>query len=393
MEFRNFTPFPGLAYQSLDQYNSLYHTVALRQTMKILGDGSLIYPEEQEPLVVADEYFGEINQSSVRCESDLAPFKPKCDVLVVATAFAPSGAARRFSVSLRISSPVGDIPHVFGTGEKRTPGEVILDKTLSITGTRFWLRSIFANWELTDPDIISSLPVRYEYAYGGELKLHDQAGEKQALLDGRPPETVPLLRHTAVDTNPVGRGYVEDWLPDFARGGPISAPQIEDPNNPVRSIHVRYPAEGFGVITRAWLPRRSHCGTIDDAFAKSDKWLPEDFDFAYWNGAHPDLQLPYLQGDEVIELTNLSAGGYLRLELPGDHPYVLVRFEEGAIIPAPLHLDTLLIDTDRMQVNIVHRLLIAVQPKIRVLEARLLTKSQCAAAAGLLSSEEAPIGR
>src|SRR5947208_302181 len=106
MQFRNFTPFPALAYQSLDQHDNSYHTIALRQTLAIQPDGTLRYKDKQEELVVADEYFGELNRSSVKQESDLAPFKPKCDVIVVANAYAPGGRlAKAFDVKLRISAP------------------------------------------------------------------------------------------------------------------------------------------------------------------------------------------------------------------------------------------------------------------------------------------------
>ena len=379
MEFRNFTPFPALAYQALDQHDRLYHVVAMRQTLSIAGDGQLTYPNDQEPLAVEDEYFGEINLSSVRHESDLAPFKPKCDVILVATAHAPGGIpAPRFEARLRISEPSGRTPNV-ETDPATT--NIVLEKTLVITGPRFWQRSqVFRTWKLSNPEPIISLPVRYEYAYGGELKLEDAAGQQQAIESGDDPKSVPALRHTVVEANPVGRGFSEDWFLKATTLDRIPAPQIEDPVAPVTPFDQHYAPQGFGVITKAWLPRRQLAGTADEAFAKSDRWLPEDFDFAFWNGAHPDLQVPYLRGDEIVELTNLTADGEFQFHLPGHRPFVLVRYESGEIEPIAANLDTLIVDAEAGKVALVHRLIIPTDPAVRVVEARLITKSEWDAA-------------
>ena len=49
--------------------------------------------EEALGLQMADEYEGE-DGGSVKAESDLAPYKPKCDVLVRATARRPAAGRR-----------------------------------------------------------------------------------------------------------------------------------------------------------------------------------------------------------------------------------------------------------------------------------------------------------
>src|SRR5262249_5604726 len=53
--------------------------------------------------------------------------------------------------------------------------------------------------------------------------------------------------------------------------------------------------------------------------------LPQDFSYAFFNGAHPDLQVEgYLQGDEWVELENLSPRPKLRFQLPGVRPRITV---------------------------------------------------------------------
>ncbi len=368
MEYRNLTQFPSLAYEAVDQYDQEFHVAVMRITMEIGKDGALIIAEEQTPLVLTDEYYGELNKSSVKQESDLAPYKPKCDVIVIGTARAPDlKPVPRFEAGIRIS------------------GSFTLDKRLAITGPRHWEKRD-TGWVLTEPTPIASLPLRYEYAYGGEHRIErDQSTpheiEANHLLnpdqrrkhpDG--PDYAPLA-HAAYDHNPIGMGYAEDWYLEAKEIDRLPAPQIESPDEPVQEFGKHYTPQGLGVVTRAWLPRRDLCGTIDQAFVQSDGWLPRDFDFAFWNGAHPDLQVPWLQGNETIELFNIGEEP-LRLTLPGNKPYALARLEEGQITPLDFRLDTLLIDTDQRRLTLLYRLLVPKEPAVRVLEARLINKEE-----------------
>ena len=123
---------------------------------------------------------------------------------------------------------------------------------------------------------------------------------------------------------------------------------------------------------------------MDDTFVHSDSPLPEDFDFAFWNCAHPDLQMPHPMGNEEVTLTNLcphdskwatrdvKGNTLLRFILPGHNPFVLVRYEEGQMTPIAASLDTIIIEPEAGKVSCVYRLLIPVEPAVRVLEARLI---------------------
>jgi hypothetical protein len=181
-------------------------------------------------------------------------------------------------------------------------------------------------------------------------------------------------------------GFAEEWYLKAKKIKRVRAPQIDLPEDPVREFGKTCAAQGFGVITKGWLPRRTLCGTIDDAFIQSGNSLPEDFDFAFWNGAHPDLQVPWLAGNEEITLTNLcphnmpgatrdkSGNALLRFSLPGHQPFVLVRYEDGAMVPTQAELDTLVIEPDERKVSCVYRLLLTMEPAVRMLEARLIFK-------------------
>jgi hypothetical protein len=113
MEFRNLTPFGALCFGALDPGGREHRVVVLRACYELR-------PRPQEPgwfdacvldddppdLVLADRYTGEEGRSSLVCESDLAPYKPRCDVLVHGKAHAPEGrAAKSWSARVRLICP------------------------------------------------------------------------------------------------------------------------------------------------------------------------------------------------------------------------------------------------------------------------------------------------
>jgi hypothetical protein len=427
-----------MAYQALDQHEQRFHVVVLRSTSEIKIDGTLQFVPEQASLAVTDEYHGQSNKSSVRQESDLSPFKPRCDVIVIGTAYAPMGRpSRRFTAGIRINGPkrphplpprpqglnptMGPSAAALAAWEKEVAelranpvkGPVILDRLLAVYGPRWWENGAFNGWSLTTPEPIMSLPLRYEYAYGGEcrIELDDSAGkhvepkyrltaeQRRQHPDG--PDKAPVA-HRACESNPLGMGFAEEWYLKAKKIKRVPAPRIDLPDDPVREFGKPYPAQGFGVIARGWLPRRKLCGTIDDAFIQSGKPLPEDFEFSFLNGAHPDLQVPWLAGNEEFTLTNLcphnmpgttrDKGGntLLRFALPGHQPFVLVRYEDGAMAPTQAELDTLVIEPDEKKVSCVYRLLLPLEPAVRLLEARLIFKDTKAGRAESASGSRRP---
>lgn len=419
MEFRNCTRFPALAYEAFNQFGNELHVVALRVTFDLLPDYSLAFAAEQGGLVLDDEFFGDSGRSSVRQESDLAPFKPRCDVVVNGTAHAPGGIpAASFNAGIRITNSA--------------TGGVILEKNLTVAGPRWWKEN-GKGWEITAPEPIEKLPLRYEFAYGGENRIgidEPAAGkldEKDRLTpeerEQHPggPERAPAAQ-SVYEYNHLGMGFYEKWYLDATRceqpqentvpqkGGPggvqktgligaierlistsseapvqassipvrtLPAPQIESPDDPVKEIGKRYAPQGFGFINKIWLPRRKLFGTVDREFMGSGKRLPDDFDFAYWNGAHPDMQIPYLQGDETIELANLLPGAAsAKFTLPGYRAYLIAQVEGGLLMSRFLKIDTLIIDTDNRKITLVHRALLAKEAGVRVIETRVMNREE-----------------
>ncbi len=316
----------------------------------------------------------------------------------------------------------------------RMPGPILIDKQLMVTGPRWfvrraaplrWLGGLFKaasfgliggnGWHLSAPEPITHTPLRNEMAFGGECRIdvvdesagrvpkrHRLTPEQQAAHpDAEAPPEQHALAHEAFAPNPIGRGWTRDWYLKARRIKRLPAPQIEHPRHPIHERHFRLARRGklseqegadllagLGIRPKTHPERAKLVGTIDQAFIESEAWLPDDFDFAIWNAAWPDQQTDYLIGNEIIELTNLCAPGTpgavrdqqgntrLKLQLPGDLPFVLVRYEQGQIGELSTQLDTLIIDPEQRRLSCVWRATLDVEPEVRVLEARLLLKPE-----------------
>ncbi len=402
MEFRNLTPLHAMAFNAVDVPGNEIHVVALKATYRLEpmqsldSDGDthrcvLLSGDNAASLAMADEYEGETGTSSVKWESDLAPFKPKCDVLVRATAHAPNGTpAASWPVRVRVFDD----------------GNMVVDKGLRVTGPRSFTKG-WRGWKLGDPQPTTAVPVRWEQAYGGASRV--------MLAPGATGESAELELNEVCFTNPLGRGWLEKRFLDRATHksvvaslcassipGPlpkiaeIPAPQIEAWDIPITSLDVaehsasgldakqmkevvaRYATTpvGLGVVGRAWTPRLQFAGTYDETWHKT-RWPyhPVDHDFHYWNGAPADQQIEWPAPGLAFELANLALpehtrAGFLRARLPGHRALVALRFKSGEIVPLEMKLDTLLIDTEEMRVSATWRVVFPLQPAVRVCEAR-----------------------
>lgn len=452
MEFINHTPFPALAFAGVDSREQEFHVVVLRQTLTWNDADGLHFSDEQPPLCEADEFFGADMQGSVRQESDLCPYKPRCDVIVNATAYPPGrtdgSGSREFNIRLRVSRPGSSIPlppephglnplmaaspevmrswkaEIELAKQTKTPDQHLIDKTLVVTGERQFVRRTgllrFAaamarvgslgmirlpDWQLTAPQPARAIPVNLERAFGGQcrIEVHNKAANRLSKKQRLTPEQsevhpdAPLapLAHAAYPANVAGQGFTRAWYLDAVGVNAVAAPQIEYPGRPVTLAHFDSArigkldeseplVAGLGVRPKGHPERSKLVGTIDRAFIESDAPLPKDFDFAVWNAAWPDQQVDALRGDEQIELVNLctadtpcatqdaSRNVRLTLRLPGHLPFALVRFENGSIGELEARLDTVLIDPEQRKVSCVWRATLARQPRVRVLEMRMI---------------------
>ncbi|MGV1804224.1 DUF2169 family type VI secretion system accessory protein [Agrobacterium vitis] len=333
-ELINLTPFPNFRYYSRDNKDREFGIVIVKATYELDAAGHLVEAEEQAPMMFTDKCHGAVNVTALWHPSDLVPNKPATDLIVNATAHAPG------------AKPISD--WLCGI-TIRNGGAELLSKQLRVTGPRQWQpvwkrrlnereasewqqhRKLFDRWELSEPSPTTAVPLRYEYAFGGEV-------QKGLDDDGAP----------IFDTdhhNPLGRGKInQDWT-DHTQ--PVVAPQIEAPNDPIREPYKSYRPQSFGPIPPAWLPRRPLGGTYDEHWQESvwPAW-PADYSFAYHNSAHPDLVIkPYLRGNEQIILTGLThSTETYAIDLPGEQAIVDFVREDGTIEREKMHLDTVFLD-------------------------------------------------
>ncbi|OYO26550.1 DUF2169 domain-containing protein [Janthinobacterium sp. PC23-8] len=372
--FDNRTAHAASQFDMVDQFGAAFHVVVARVAYT-LGDcgadgmASLNALSLPAPLLTEDRHLDGDTQGGTVQESDFAPYKPRCDVIVNGAAHAPQGLAMgQFLVNLRVSA-----------GAK-----LLIDKTLQVCGERFFRRKSIVKrllqgcarvatlgllrpnpWRLSPHEKFVQLPLHYAFACGGQCRLDTRDGK----------------RHESCDSNPLGRGFARHWYLDAQQLTTVPAPRIFYPKQPCTAEQFWQgmagkdlpPPAGLAPIGRGWLPRRTLAGSIRE----KEQWdrdevpmLPEDFDFAYWNCAPADQQCAHLAGLEQFTLTNLCRHDHpaaradrigntvLRFALPQQALFLLLADAHDKLLVLRLKIDTVLIDTDAGTVELVWRAIV-----------------------------------
>ncbi len=136
-----------------------------------LASGRCVPDEVTPGVALMAEYEDEDNpaESGIEQPGELTLEKPKVDVLVKATAYAPGGVPTpEFEVGLRIAGVLDRRLRVIGPRVARwvPPKKWLTDKEKA-KGER----QEYPPPEFSDPLPIEKLPLRYQYAYGGKAKL------------------------------------------------------------------------------------------------------------------------------------------------------------------------------------------------------------------------------
>jgi hypothetical protein len=347
-EVRNHTPYPSQYFQMLDVNDEIFHVIVSRLTCdlnRLDENGAPALAGQQAALVDADQFYQQPNTSSCIQESDFAPYKPKCDIVLAhATAYAPQGRPQqRWPVGLRVGN---------------------WQKNLTVTGPR-QVKAAIVGWSATEPDKALAVPLRWEHAYGGTCLWPEQPeqGQKHKIKARYP-------------SNPIGSGWVDKAWFRHSRVTQIDAPQIELFDRPFGSVQAStrdYPAIGVGPVGRWWSPRREKAGTYDQEWQET-RWprLPKDFDFGYWNCAPEDQQIDYPKGGEDVVLSGFrpEENQPLHCQLPQPHLHSVLRMHSGPIVALPMRLDTLVLNMKDMTLSCVYRIQIAAKAQARVLELR-----------------------
>jgi hypothetical protein len=278
MELLNATGMPAGYTLGMQPDGRELLVVVVKGTFTIPQDGE--EPKlaaEQVPLVEADRFTGEPGFSAPLYESDYAPHKPRCDVLLNGSAYAPYGKpAKRVRVSLQVGP---------------------ISKSFDVVGNRVWKKWLcFVRATKPEPFIV--MPISYDNAFGGVDNTHKI--EK---------------KHRAYLRNPVGIGFHSNRKAQFVRDQPL--PNTEEPGKRIKKPHGKYNPMAFGPIGRSWPPRPKYAGTYDDDWLENVfPFLPADFDDAYYQSAPIDQQIDNLRGGEEIVLSNLTPRGRTAFCLP-----------------------------------------------------------------------------
>ncbi|WON76729.1 DUF2169 domain-containing protein [Serratia sp. UGAL515B_01] len=341
--FKNYSFFSALQYKGIDQNDTGFHVVVARVVydMKIEKNNqcALTLSSKQESLNYSDINYKDMSRSSVKYESDLAPYKPKTDIIINATAYSPHDQA---TPSFNVSVMIGNYK-----------------KSLRIHGPRSWLFTPLG-WSLGFPKPIKQLDITYEYASGGWYESEDKT--------------------IASPNNPLGMGWYPAEYLKTCKVTELPAPQIESETLPVVSIKELILPEGFGFFGRGWHGRIEYAGTYDNAWVENrHPYLPEDFNFRYWCGAHPTLQISHPKPcDNIpVELFGLLpaseiADQHIRIQIPVETLFIFFNTEFRLGITKDMILDTIIIDMNARKVFCSYRITLAEELNVTEIQLRYI---------------------
>lgn len=414
--FRDLTGRSALQFDALDAELQLFHVVVLKERYRLgppdaAGLSPMIADDAPPSLNDDDLPHDGDPRATIREESDLSPYKPHADVLVVGSAHAPgTRPVPSFIARLRLFSPKAKVPAAQDdVVSMRDSFDVLIDKPLLMHGQRWWVRTETppnaarsgdkpkaassgpADWRLTPAEPMQRCPLRYELAFGGQCRidvgspLADSVAVKHRLRDDQlaaHPDAAlerPLqpLAHEASWFNPAGTGFTRAWYLSATAPERLPAHRIDLAQQPVTVDdfwHVAVGREsvepaGFGPVERGWRPRVAWIGTRPPGPERiaAGLALNLDFDFRYWNCAPADQQCAPLHGGERLVLDNLwppehpasqtDAQGQRRVmfELPGRALMLMGVDGQGELHCHDPVIDTVLVDSDDAHVDICWR--------------------------------------
>jgi hypothetical protein len=325
LELFNLTPYVADRFLGMDA-DGLERLVVVVKATYTLEDvpsgGRPRLAATQQPLVVADQYAGEPDASSLLQASEIVATKPSADYAILGCAYPKGGRpAPEALVSVRVGP---------------------LRKGLLAIGERVWVKTL-GSIGPTAPRPFSRLPLVYERAYGG-----------------KDPSTTPAAWWP---DNPVGIGFrtKASRLPvDGAR-----LPNLEDPAARFTAPNERTRTVCLSPIPPSWSSRARHAGTFDQRWRRQRMPLPpSDFDARFHHAVPPDQVLPgFLAGGEPIVLAGVRPEGGYGFALPALHPEISIQVG-GAREAPPVQCDTLVVDCEAQRLTLVARASLVVQGRV-----------------------------
>lgn len=326
LQLENLTPFAAAT--------TVYANAQGVDTLQIVVKGSFdIGPslhlcEAQPEPVVADEYWGEPELTSLKAASDFLPPKTCTDILLAGDAVAPD---EREITHCDVGIRVGSLSHCF-----------------RVTGDRQWRSGTIG------PALpFTRIPLLYENAYGGQASAE-------------------VSRQAGYEYNPVGKGFFTGKaVPDNT-----SLPNIERIDMLIDAPSDKPLPAGCGPIAPGWQPRAKLAGTYDAKW-QTDRapFLPLDYNPAFANTAPEGLLYPgFLEGGEPIELVGVHRSGPLSAVVPSVKMSCSIGLG-GQTVSVPFQLETLLLEPNTLKVSLVWKAVYACvrcQEKVNTVSIKLV---------------------
>ncbi len=260
--------------------------VVVKGTFEIDDAGKLALAAEQQPLVFADEHYGDPETTPVRLECEFAPQKPLTDVLVVGRAVAPKAVpVEMLTVRLEVEGRAKDV---------------------RVVGERRWVQGLGHVYPSAALPFVE-MPLSFARAFGGS---DDSRGPEQVAVEHR---------------NLCGVGFHQHRDASAVAGSAL--PNLEDPRQLITSARDRPTPVGYGVIGRSWEQRARFVGTYDDAWRRGQApYLPRDFDPLYYQCAPVDQRFPHFRGGERICCVNMGPDPIVDYVMPSISMMLRFRF-------------------------------------------------------------------
>jgi len=275
--------------------------------------------DQQTPILTADVFEGEPGLSNPFFECDYALFRPRCDIVLKATAHAPG------------KRPVYELEAGFEFGD--------CVKNVRIVGNRYW-KQFLLGFRPSDPERFLSMPITYSHAFGGTWP---------------PSDTDPT--GSAYAANPIGCGFATERHVYALMDQRIPVPNLEQPGRPVLHHFKQHRPWSFGPVGRSWTPRQGYAGTYDDNWRTTTfPLLPTDFDPRFCQCAPEDQQVPYPQGGEPVRLINLHPERPdIRFKMPHLALGMSLAMRNGQVHVLQPVVDCVVIDADAGVFTVVWR--------------------------------------
>jgi hypothetical protein len=318
---RNETAFHASLLPIVDRDGNRCRLALVKATYNILPQGGVLLAETQREARLGDEPWGAPELPDIRLPGDFYAAKPGTDFVLAGHAVPPPGSARRHvDVQLRVA--------------ERT-------MRLRVHGKRFWI-SALGSVVPGPSEPLRPTPLAWSHAYGG-LDLTDPS---HPLEESR---------------NPVGSGVARDATALLD----MPAPQIEIPGEPVQGANCAATPGGCAPLGRTFSPRRELAGTYEsDYMDRIYPARPADYreEHEHFAPAEFVFQDP-LRGGEAVELSGVYDGGALGFLIPKWRLLIEAHIDDELISCRP-HLDSVVTDTDALQVELVWRALFPCPPKM-----------------------------